>query len=316
MNKMKIGYSLAFTFICSFSFAQFIMPKQDKAIELQKRKIMVELISPNESVLKEVKKDTEAQKKYKEWIEQTNTTIQESFEKFWTVNDDISFAQTSDIESIMSDKNAQYAVFRMNYGTKNMRTPSGMRKRQGYLLSLYLADQKKPVFEIMTPSMFLSSNDYKFVLLTMNQYLKAASEGKSSNDLWSTDENLATIKNKPLLITKEQTELSKGDIAKHYSSTVRFTDQTDLEEQIAEGRDILFTTTLFHMRKGIWMNATVDASTMSIVGLVPAESLEISLVAMINERDGILLPMYRSDMQLDKKYFKYTASKLAMKANH
>nr|WKN36055.1 hypothetical protein K4G66_27185 [Tunicatimonas sp. TK19036] len=317
MNVVKTVCLVALALTSINAYSQFKMPTQADASEFQRRKIAVLLKNPNQETLKDLKNDPTGQKLYHEWIGRSNDILKRSFEKFWTLNKEVSFVTADQFNSIREGKDAtNFALFQIEYGTKNMRTPSGTRKRPGYLLQVFLADQKNPVFEIMTPSDQLAENDYKFVIHTMTQYLEAAAQGKKSDDLWDVDRNLATLEKKPLLIAEEQVAITAEKAQSEYAHSVKFTTMDKLEDQISEGQDILFCTVIFHMQKSIWMNATVDASNMEIVSLVPAESLDISLGVFTSESTGTLVPIYRSDLKLDKKYFKYTTNKLAMKVNH
>lgn len=321
MNLLKTVLIVINLLIFSNVNAQFILPKESLADDFMGRKLLVQLREHSEERLHKFRKDPDVAKAYEEYIKTQNEIFKSTITKYCELNAEIQFLSAEQIDEHLSQNDpSDYSILIAEYGIAQMIVGRNVTEIPGFKFYLHLADKKRPVFEVMVPTEDLNDNDHKFLILTINKHMKAAADGLEMKDIWNTEEKLAILAKKTLLISNQQSDLSESEAQGMTDLKIQFVEPAELEQRITDGEDILFSTLFMQMHRKLWVHTIVDASTMEIINMVPAEGFELSLAVPLFEsgstRNFVTIPLYRSSLQLTKKFFKYAANEKSVNFNY
>ncbi|MTI20751.1 hypothetical protein E1176_06940 [Fulvivirga sp. RKSG066] len=308
--------------------AQFDMPKQKHAQEFLNRELLVELREPREDILKEFKKSPESRDLYLKNLEIANKSIKEFAAKYWQLHTDIKFMTTQEIDELLVTKeNAEkYAILKadISYGGRR-HTVNTIVYIEGYVFRALLPDQNKWLFKIMLPNDSMDEIDYRFVFHNMQKYISAAAEGKDKRDesLWNISENIAQLEETTLVVAEETLKIEADEARSLYKFPIEILPVEKYFEKLrSEDGKLAYTTMIMHNTKNIWMYVTVDLSSMNILSLMTVNGglNSFSIGTVIGDRSMggryVDLISFKKGIGLDKNYFKYTGSKMALKMNY
>ena len=173
LSPFKISLIFLFCSCCGYFYAGAqINPKiYMKVLDLEKmksRKLLVELIEPDEKKLEKLEKkknkDPERYEQYIAKIKDYNQYIQSAIMKYWHLNQDFEFVKTSQIDDILNQsgqkKNKDYALLRLAE-LSDMDIVFGRKSDIGVMLLNYGRSEQitnKPDYHIYIPNTGIRNN--------------------------------------------------------------------------------------------------------------------------------------------------------------
>ncbi len=241
---------------------------------------------------------------------------------------------------MVKDKSKEYAVFQHRLYSDSKY--DGRAVPYKYELSITakgkIADAETMSLTVMSRAD--TEEEFRFILVNLNKYVKAQSEGIPYKDksLYDKEENFRIVSEKTLLLTKsmlDTTKITEAEVKQLYQHKVKFVTPDDLYLAM-QNRDqnSLFLTYLFNETFGIWMYAIVDPSTMKVIAMHSQGGAHFSIgrqfttgshaVQLSNKYGGspysykepFAIWRSRSNVQLTQKDFKIMGSQKAINVNY
>jgi hypothetical protein len=314
--------------------------------------MLVELHDVDEEVLKDLNEEEKLE--YRKSVTSANEIRTAAFRKYWKIGQELIFIERSKAEALLKSKN--YTVFggyrfeptsakSINPQSNNTPQSTSDAPTTAKEYGIYLTTSDGGVRNIPEVRVVMSYEietemDYKFVLLNLQKYLIAESEGKKYGDasLYDKEKNIVTLQEKTLWFDKDMLDTVKYSFAEaladyKHPGKLKFCTGAEIYKALEEeNSSAMFINYLYNESKTLWMYAIIDAATMNVVALQPPNRVHLIFATRTGtdqERNMAKFHggryyssapqtvwQFRVKLQLRRADFKYLALPATVKMNY